>query len=340
VTDAQRARLQIITVARSTFRPTLEVTGTVAFNGDHSTQVLSPIAGPVSRLLVNPGADVSTGQALAMVSSPDFAAAVAGYRKAVETAGNTQRILKLDEQLFQNDALARSELDQARADAAAATADLESAQQQLQSLGVDNATITAIREGKQTAPVEGAIRSPITGTVVEKLITPGQLLAAGATPAFTVADLSTMWVMANVYESDLGLVTSGQQTDVITDASPKPIPGQVDYVAALVDPGTKATAVRIVAQNPGHLLKRDMFVRVLIHSTRERNGVLIPASAVLRDEDNLPFVFVEKAPGSYDRRRVTLGFRVGDRYEIATGLAPGDKVVGDGALFIQFAESQ
>lgn len=340
VTDDQRARLQIVTVAQSPFRPVLDVTGTVAFNGDHSTQVLSPMSGPVSRLLVNPGTTVSAGQALATVSSPDFASAVAGYRKTTEAARNTQRLLRLSEQLFQNDALARSALDQSRADAAAAAADVESAQQQLRSLGVDDATITAIREGKRAEPIEGAIRSPLTGTVVERLINPGQLLTAGTTPAFTVANLATMWVLANVYESDLGLVSAGQEADVITDASPKPIRGRVDYVAALVDPGTKATTVRIVAQNASHLLKRDMFVRVQIHSTRERPGILLPAAAVLRDEENLPFVFVEKTPGSYERRRVTLGYRVNDRYEITTGLVAGDKVVGDGALFIQFAESQ
>jgi membrane fusion protein, heavy metal efflux system len=340
VTEAQRARLQIVTVAQSTFRPVLEVTGTVAFNGDHSTQVLSPMSGPVSRLLANPGTSVSEGQALATVSSPDFASAVAGYRKATEAARNTQRILKLSEQLFQNDALARSALDQARADAAAAAADVESAQQQLHSLGVDDATITALRDGKQAGPIEGAIRSPLTGTVVERLINPGQLLTAGTTPTFTVADLATMWVMANVYEIDLALASAGQEADVITDASPKPIPGRIDYVAALVDPATKATTVRIVAQNADHLLKRDMFVRVRIHSTRDRSGVLVPAAAVLRDEDNLPFVFVEKTPGTYERRRVTLGYHVNDRYEITTGLVAGEKVVGDGALFIQFAESQ
>jgi cobalt-zinc-cadmium efflux system membrane fusion protein len=236
--------------------------------------------------------------------------------------------------------LSRSDLDQARADAAAAAADLESAIQQLRSLGVADTTITAIHDGKQTTPVEGAIRSPLNGTVVEKLINPGQLLTASATPAFTVADLSTMWVLANVYENDLALVSAGQEAEVITDASAKPIPGRVDYVAALVDPGTKATTVRIVAQNRDQLLKRDMFVRVNIQSTHERDGMLIPAAAVLRDDDNLPFVFVEKTPGYYERRRVTLGIHVGNRYDITSGLAAGDKVVGDGALFIQFAESQ
>ena len=187
VTDAQRARLQIVTVAPTTFQPTIEVTGTVAFNGDQSTQVLAPISGPVVRLLVNTGSEVTPGQALATVSSPDFAADVATYRKAEEAARNTQRILKLNEQLFQNDALSRSDLDQSRTDAASASADLEAAAQQMRSLGVDDATITAIHDGKQTAPLESAIRAPIAGTIVEKLVNPGQLLSAGTTPTFTIA---------------------------------------------------------------------------------------------------------------------------------------------------------
>lgn len=340
VTDAQRARLTIVNVSPMAFRPSLEVTGTVAFNGDHSTQVISPISGPVLRLLVNPGADVTPGQPLATVSSPDFANAVATYRKAQEAARNTQRLLKLNEQLFQNDALARSALDQARTDAASAAADLEASLQQLQALGVADSTIAALRDGRQVTSVQGAIRAPIAGTVVEKLINPGQLLQAGTTVAFTVADLTTVWVMASVYSSDLGLVSAGQSADVLIDAQVKPIPGKIDYVAALVDPGTKATLVRIVAENPRQVLKRDMFVRVRIQSARERTGLLVPVAALLHDEDNLPFVFIASADGGFARRRVTVGYRVGEKYEITSGLIAGDKVVADGALFIQFAESQ
>lgn len=340
VTDAQRARLQIVTLADSTFRPTLDVTGTVAFNGDSSTQMIAPISGPVVRLLVNIGAVVSAGSALAAVSSPDYAAAVADYRKAEDAAGNTQRILKLDQQLYANDALARADLDQAGTDASSAAADLDAAVQSLRSLGVADSTITAIRTGRQSGAVEGVIRSPIAGVVVEKLITPGQLLQAGTTPTFTVANLSTVWVMASVYPSDLDLVGKGQVASIFTDASPKPVAGRVDYVAALVDPGTKATAVRIVADNRAQLLKRDMFVRVQIHSSRVRTGVLIPAAALLRNNDNLPFVFVAMPDGSFARRDITYGYRVGDSYQVTSGLTPGDKVVADGALFIQFAESQ
>ena len=340
MTDAQRAKLKIVTLANESFAPMLEVTGTVAFNGDKSTQVLSPVSGPVSRIVTTLGATVTAGQALATVASPDFAADVATYRKAESAVRNSARILKLDEQLFANDALARSELDQARSDNAAAEADRDAAMLALRALGLDEATVNAIRDGQRTAPVQGTIVAPIPGTVVEKLINPGQLLTAGTTPAFTVADLSSMWVIASVYATDIPLVTSGVPVDIMTDASTKSIRGVVDYVAPIVDPGTKATTVRIVAENPGQLLKRDMFVRLLVHSRQQHSGLLVPVASVLRDDDNLPFVFVAGADSGFVRRRVTLGYRVADRWEVLTGLAAGEKVVANGALFVQFAENQ
>jgi cobalt-zinc-cadmium efflux system membrane fusion protein len=208
----------------------------------------------------------------------------------------------------------------------------------MRALGVEESQIDAIKQGR-AAPIQAIIRAPISGTVVEKLISDGQLLAAGSTPCFTIADLSTMWVMANVFASDLADVASGQPVDIITDISQKPIPGRVDYVAALADPGTKAVSVRIVAPNVNHLLRRDMFVRVQIKSAHEHRGILVPVASVLRDDQNLPYVFVATGT-AYARRRIDLGTRVGDKYEITSGLSAGDQVVADGALFLQFAETQ
>lgn len=341
VTPEQRARIHVETVAMTPFRPMVEATGTVAFNGDHSTQVLSPISGPAVHVIAQPGAYVHKGEPLATVSSPDFAAAVAAYRKAESTWRNADRIANLDEQLFKNDALARRDLEQAQTDAASAAADRDAAIQQLRALGVEESQIQQIRDGKATTePLQAYIRAPIDGTIVEKLISDGQLLQAGSTQCFTIADLSTMWVMANVFAADLKDVVVGETADVITDASSTPLQGRVDYVAALVDPASKAIAVRILVPNVDKVLRRDMFVRVAIHATHEHTGILVPTTSVLRDEENLPFVFVQQADGSFGRRRVELGSRVDDHYEIATGLEPGDKVVAEGALFLQFAESQ
>ena len=335
--SAQRRQIRTETLAPSAFTASIVTTGTVAFNGDRSTQVLAPISGPVSHIFVSPGAEVGRGQALARVASPDFAVAVADFRKAEASWRNAQRIATLDEQLFANDAIARRDLDQARTDLAGAAADRDAAISQMQSLGVDSASIAALREGRTVSGAEAAIRAPIAGTLVERLITPGQLLQAGTTPCFTIADLSTVWVLANVFESDLAAAAKGEAAVVTTDASPDSFPGRVDYVAALVDPATKATAVRILVPNRGHVLKRDMLVRVTIHALRARTGLLVPVSAVLRDDENLPFVFVARGGGSYARQRVDLGGRVGDRYEITSGLLAGARVVTEGALFLEGA---
>ena len=340
LTAAQKARIQVIPVAQTLFQPTLDVTGTVAFDGDRSTQVLSPVSGPVAQLLVQVGTRVARGTPLATVASPDFASAVATYRKAESAYRNLQRIADQDVELFKTDAIARRDVEQAQTDAAAAAADRDAALEQMRSLGVDAGSIERIRSNPAVQNIPAVIRSPITGTVVERLITPGQLLQAGSTPAFTVADLSSVWVMANVFEGDLADVQKGQAATVSSSVSPQPFTGIVNYVSALVDPTSRATAVRLLVRNRNELLKRDMYVRASIHSNVNRSGILIPSSAVQRDDENLPFVFVEAANGSYGRRRVTLGAHVGDRYEVTSGLNPVERVVADGALFLQFAESQ
>jgi membrane fusion protein, heavy metal efflux system len=339
VTAEQRQRLHLMTAKTVSFTPSVEATGTVAFNGDHSTQVLSPVSGPAIRVIANPGDVVHQGETLAEVSSPDFATAVATYRKAETALHNAKRIYVQDSALFKNDALARSDYEQSQADVASADADLGAAVEGMRSLGVDEAQIQAVREGKKTS-LAALIRSPIDGTVVEKLISPGQLLAAGTTPTFTVADLSTVWVFANVYANELGDVSVGQAADVIADDASKPLPGHVDYIASLVDPGTKAVQVRLVVPNRSQALRRDMFVQVKIKSTKEHRGILVPVSSVMRDEENLPFVFVTAPGGSFLRRKITIGRRVGDSYEAVSGLADGDQVVAEGALFLQFAETQ
>jgi membrane fusion protein, heavy metal efflux system len=340
LTPEQRARIHVAPVASDSFSPAVEVTGTVAFDGNHSTQVLAPISGPVVRLLVELGARVTAGQGLAFVSSPDFAAAVAQYRKALAAAVNTRRIADQDEQLWKNDAIARRDLEQAQTDAAQAAADRDAALTQLKSIGVDSASAAAVQEGRPVEAPQGLIRSPIDGVVVERLVTPGQLLQAGTTPCFTVADLSTVWVMGNVFESDLPDVAAGDPADIQPTVGDQRFAGAVDYVGALVDPQTRATTVRIVARNRADFLKRDMYVRVRIRSRRPRRGLLVPVTAVLRDAQNLPFVFVASPDSSFARRQVTLGARVGNRFEISSGIAAGERIIVEGGLFLQFAESQ
>src|SRR5512141_113098 len=227
LTPAQREKIHIIVAAASQFQPSVEATGTVAFNGDRSTQVLAPISGPVTRLFAEVGTRVSRGTPLAAVSSPDFADAIAEYRKAQATYRNLQRIAEQDVELFKTDAISRREVEAAQTDAAGAAADRDAALEHIRSLGVDPATIDRVRGGA-SVPAEALIRAPISGVVVERLINPGQLLQAGSTPAFTIADLSTVWVLANVFEADLPMVRRGQPATVASSAMPAPLQGRVD----------------------------------------------------------------------------------------------------------------
>jgi membrane fusion protein, heavy metal efflux system len=340
LTDAQRKNIQLFTVALSRFRRTVETTAAVDFDNDQATSVLAPFSGPVSRMLVSIGDEVTQGQALATVDSPDFATAISTYQKAIATARTNRKLADLDKDLLQHNGVSQREYEQAQTDATNAEADRDAALRALVSLNVPSATLDAIREGRPVSTPAGVIRSPVAGTVVEKLVTPGQLLEAGTTLCFTVANLSHVWVMAQLFGSDLAAVSVGDPAEVVTGVDANNFPGKVDKISALVDPNTRAVAVRVVVENPRHSLRKQMYVRVLIHSRNESTGLLIPVSAVLRDDDNLPFVYVAQADGSFARRHITLGSRVADQYEVPTGLRAGDQVVVSGALFVQFMQSQ
>ena len=340
LTAAQRQSGRIYTVAASSFHATVDTTGVVDFDNDQATSVLSPISGPVTRLSVTLGQKVKKGQPLATVDSPDFAAAISAYQKALATAKTNRHLADLDKDLLEHNGVAQKEAAQAETDAANAEADRDAALQELVSLNVPEQAIQGIQRGLPITHAESAIRSPIAGTVVEKLITPGQLLAAGTTPCFTVANLSRVWVMAQVFGSDLSSVSVGDSAEVSGGSGSNSLSGTVDNISALVDPDTRSVPVRVVVDNPGDVLKKQMYVRVRIRSRVERSGLLIPVAAVLRDEENLPFVYVVESDAGFARRHVTLGNRTGDQYVIPEGLAAGERIVVDGGLFLQFMQSQ
>jgi cobalt-zinc-cadmium efflux system membrane fusion protein len=340
LTVAQRGNIQLYTVAMSSFHKTIETSGAVDFDGDQATSVLAPFSGPVSQTLVSLGAQVKPGDPLAVVDSPDFATAVSAYRKALDTARTNRRLADLDQDLIEHHGVSEREAQQAQTDAANAEADRDAALQTLASLKVQAQTIKDIQEGRSISRLDAVIRSPIAGTVVEKLITPGQLLQAGTTPCFTVANLSRVWVMAQVFGSDLAAVNVGDTADVVTGIGSDHFSGTVDNISALVNPDTRSVVVRVVVRNPGDFLKKQMYVRVLIQARQESSGLLVPVSAILRDDENLPFVYVARPDDSFARQHVTLGYRAGEQYEIAAGLHEGDRIVVEGGIFVQFMQSQ
>jgi membrane fusion protein, heavy metal efflux system len=340
LTPQQRQKIRLYTVTLAKYRRNVDTTGVVDFDNDQATAVLAPFSGPVSQLFVQPSDVVRKGQALAAVVSPDFATAVSNYRSALVTAQNARKLADLDKDLLEHQGVSAREEAQAQTDAASAEASRDAALQSLQALGVDPQVIKDTEDGKPTARVEGIIRSPLAGTVVERLITPGQLLQAGTTSAFTIADLSRVWVMTNVFNSDLASVHVGDIAQVTTGLASHVASGTVEKIAAEVDPNTRSVAVRVVVDNRGDFLKKQMYVGVSIRDRQQSSGLLIPVSAVLRDDENLPFVYVAQLDGSFARQRITLGFRAGDQYEIPVGLRVGMRIVVDGALFLEFMQNQ
>lgn len=340
LTNAQRAHIRLYTVVPIAYRRKIDAPGTVDFDNDQATAVLSPFTGPVTRILVDLGQPVSKGQPLALVQSSDYATAIAAYRKAVVTAANARKLAAADRDLAAHNGISAREAAQAQTDAANAEADRVAALQSLISMGVDRGTIGRAMAGNPTAGLTGTIRAPVSGIVVQKQITPGQLLQAGSSPAFTVANLSQVWVLAQISSSDLGSIGLHDAASINPGNGTGPFRGTVQNIGASVDPDTRAVVARIVAPNPGGLLKKQMYVDVSIESGRTSTGLLVPVSAVLRDDENLPFVYVALPDGSFARRHVTLGYRDSQNYDVTSGLASGQRIVADGSIFLQFMQSQ
>jgi len=340
LTAEQRGKIHLYEVQPSHFHKEIDTTGVVDFDNDQATSVLAPFGGPVSRLLVSPGDKVKAGDAIAEVDSPDFATAISAYRKALATAQTTRRVADVDKDLLEHNGVSQREEEQAQTDAANADADRDAARQTLVSLNIDPQVIKDLEENKPVTHPSGVIRSPIAGTVAEKLITPGELLTAGTTPCFTIADLSKVWVMAQLFGTDLASVSVGDSVEVQTGMSTNVFPGTVDNISALVNPDTRAVLVRVVVENPNDFLKKQMYVRAKIRAKTESTGLLVPVSAILRDDENLPYVYVAQSDSSFVRRHVTLGYRNGDEHEITEGLQAGDQIVADGGLFLQFMQNQ
>ncbi|HEX8777441.1 MAG TPA: efflux RND transporter periplasmic adaptor subunit [Rhodanobacter sp.] len=338
LTAEQQKSIRLYTVQATPYRAAVDTTGVVDYDQDRSTAVLAPFSGPVTKVLVSLGETVKQGQPMAVVASPDFAAAMDGYRKALAAARAAAQVAANDRDLYAHHAISQRENAQAQSDAVGTQSDSDAARQALLALHVDPALVKDIEQGRPVADLPGVIRAPVAGTVVQRSITPGQLLQAGSTACFTVADLSKVWVMAQVFDSDLGTIRPGDDAEVETGANT--LPGKVANVSPEVDPDTRSVAARVVVDNRGGLLKKQMYVRVRIRSADTARGLLLPVGAVLRDDENLPFVYVQEADGSYARRPVTLGMRTGNRYLIADGLNAGDKVVTAGGIFVRFIQTQ
>jgi cobalt-zinc-cadmium efflux system membrane fusion protein len=331
----QMSHVQVVTVEPMKLPRVLRLTGAVSYNAFNTVPVITQVGGPVSRILVVPGERVKKGQSLLEVSSPDYSLLYAAYLKARDTYRVTDKNYARAQDLYEHHAIAERDLLQAESDRIQAQADLNAALLGLKILGI------AKPEDLEKAPssAEIPLLAPIGGEVVERDVAPGQLLQAGATQAFIISDMSSVWVLANVYQGDMAAVHVGDQVRVRTDSYPDKFQGKISFMSPALDPNTRTLQARIVVENPGEKLKNNMYVTATVNAGIEQNAIAVPDSSVLRDDENQPFVYLATGSNQFGRRSVEIGQSEAGKTQILKGLNPGDKVVGDGSLFLQFANS-
>jgi cobalt-zinc-cadmium efflux system membrane fusion protein len=338
VPKEQLAHLQIVPVEKAPLPRTLRLTGSVAYNSFETTPVFAAVGGPVHEILVAPGQFVKAGQTLLTVTSPDYSSNRSNYIKARTTSALSEKLYTRSQDLFAHGAISEADLQQAESVRAQAQADLESSTDALHALGIKDPEVLL----KDTAHprAEIPITAPVGGEIVERLVGPGQLLQIGATQCFTISNMNTVWVLVNVYQNDLPFVHVGDQVEINTDAYPDLFHGKISYIAPALDPATRTLQARIVTQNPGQRLKKDLYVTAQVNAGSIPNALTVPDAAILRDTENQPFAYVQSAnPAQFARRVITLGDTYKGRTQVTSGLKEGERVVGDGSLFLQFKNS-
>ena len=335
VPEEQMSHIQVVTVEPVKLTRTLRLTGNVTYNAFLTTPVITQVGGLVSRILVVPGETVRKGQPLLEIASPDYSQMRAAYLKAKEVYRVTDKNFARAQDLYAHHAISERDLLQAESDRNQAQADLDATEQALRILGIQKPDELEKARSSPQIP----LGAPIAGEVVERDVSPGQLLQPGATQTFVISDMRRVWILANVYQNDLAYVKVGDAVDVQTDAYPDIFHGKISFLSPALDPNTRTLQARLEIENHGGKLKNNMYCVATVVAGVIQNAIAVPDSAVLRDDQNLPFVYVSAGSHQFSRRGVEIGQSQAGRTQILKGLVPGEKVVGDGSLFLQFANS-
>jgi membrane fusion protein, heavy metal efflux system len=331
----QLSHVQVIPVAKQALVRDLHLTGTVTYNAFKTTPVFSAVGGPVHEILVTPGENVKAGQVMMTVNSPDYSMDRSTYLKARDAFELADKQYQRAKDLYAHHAIAEADLQAAESTRTQAQADVQSSEDALRALGITDPESLVKSPPSPQIPVY----APVSGEVTDRLVGPGQLLQAGTTQCFTISDMSTVWVLVNVYQNDLAAIHAGDSVEITTDAYPTVFHGKISYIAATVDPNTRTLQARIVTDNPGEKLKNNMYVNATVRAGTIQNALIVPDDAVLRDDQNQPFVYKEVASNQFARQAVNPGESEQGKTQILSGLNPGDRVIGNGSLFMQFKNS-
>ncbi len=329
------AQFPLVAVAQRSAFNTLNVTGQVQPDPSRELPVLSIANGRVTALHVGLGDMVRKGQLVMEVQSPDVTTAFNAYLKAVADEQLANTTLTRDKLLYDKGAIAQSQLQVAENGETDAKADLNAAEQQLRILGVD----------KNHPSDTVKVYAPISGVIIAQNTTAAGaagLTVTGASGSLTVADLTHVWVVCDVYENDLAQVHLGEDAEIRLNAFPdsKPRTGTIANIGAILDPSLRTAKVRIQVQNPGETLRIGMFTTATFHGAKPQTALVVPADAILHLHDQ-DFVFVPAGTtGSFRRIAVRAGQTLpGNAVEITSGVQEGQQVVSN-ALELENATAQ
>jgi cobalt-zinc-cadmium efflux system membrane fusion protein len=348
VVPDQLHQLEVVKVESFAFSVQRSAIGQIAFNEDASTPVLTPFSGRVTRLIANVGDQVKRGDPLLEIDSPEqvppqneFIAAQSARNKARSQLDLAQIVEKRARDLHEGKAAPFKDLQQAEAQLAAAQSDMrstdtafEAARIRLRILGHADAEISEL-EQKRTISRVTRITAPIDGTVISRKVGPGQHVKSdSAEPLYVIADLSTMWLKAQIFEQDIAHVRIGQEIEAKVAAVPgRTFTARIANIGSASDQTTRRIMVRSEIDNPGGVLKSEMFATFKIEIAEPSVTAAVPIDAVVREAE-LATVWVQAEPMLFKRRVVDIGVQQNGLMQIRQGLAVGERVISRGAIFV------
>ncbi|WP_047497197.1 efflux RND transporter periplasmic adaptor subunit [Terriglobus sp. TAA 43] len=329
--------LKVGTAQIADLKGTLQVAAHVETDARRIARVGSPVAGRILRLIVFEGQKVNAGATLATLHSTELSDAQMQLIKAESQQGLAAAGVARAEQLVAADVIGRAELERRRAEQLQAATEVAAYGTQLRGLGMTEGQIHQLETNRRLS-ADYPIVSPRSGTVLKRDVTVGQVVQP-ADPAFTIADLSSVWIVANVPEEEGAALQQGLEVTVRIPASPTDeIHGRLSYVSPIVDPNTRTIAVRMDVANTGGALKPDQLASMSFVGKSQRQ-LTVPNTAVVREEDK-DHVFVRIGKGRYILREVVLGVEENDRRAVVSGITEADSLVLDGAFHLNNQRKQ
>jgi membrane fusion protein, heavy metal efflux system len=335
LTDSQLTAVKVELVSEREFPVEKEAVGSIDFNEDMTLPVFSPYAGRIIALFARLGDDVKKDQTLYTIDSPDLLNAESNLIAAAGVLELTTRNLKRLQELYKTRAVAQKDLEQAVSDQQTAEGNLRAARDSVRQFGKPDAEIDRIIAQRLADPTL-VIPSPITGRITDRQAAPGLYVQPGSFPApYSVADIETMWMLANVAETDSPAFRVGQQLKVRISAFPgRVFDGKVVTVGAMVDPNTRRVLLRSEIADPRHELRSGMFANFAISIGTPVQSVAVPLSGVVREGDGTQTVWVTADRRRFTKRTVKIGDQRDGYRQILEGLQVGEPVATEGALFL------